>query len=512
MDGFWLPQELRRSIKHFETYYLKGGMILDQPQPGAAAIRWPRLDQDEWQALLAGLQAGRRLETRSFLARWEGAFMKCLPQMMEQLPDFLPILAACTGYSAGMMMQAFQAGDLIQTQEISRMLDFNPSTAASGAWSGLPSDGTNGYSPQQSSLLRFYPKHRQWFHSSAPLYRPAPHSELVLGFAAGNVPGTAFLLALLGGLANAAQSLPAPAVLIRNSRHEPLFAPWLLSLIEQVDPELVSPLAVLLWDYEDTALQARLMKAAGLMIAAAGDDTIAALDAARQASAPGLRFHRHGHKVSFSVISREFSSQQTVAAAAASAALDSSMWDQNGCLSARVHFVEGDANAYAAGLAAAMRGLAEEAPRGATPRRFIHRAFDTYHALQDTGKVHVLTSYEDDCVVVLDLRPWDAEAFRRGVNACQGRVTIVRPVRDVLDVPDILRSIPMDNLQTVGLACDAARILPFAEKAGAAGVTSIRRLGKAAFPQLAYSWDGYLPLDSACTRPDGHWTAVEGLV
>ena len=45
--------------------------------------------------------------------------------------------------------------------------------------------------------------------------------------------------------------------------------------------------------------------------------------------------------------------------------------------------------------------------------------------------------------------------------------------------------------------------------AAAAGVTAIRQLGRAAFPRLAYSWDGFLPLDVAYRRPDGHFTTVE---
>jgi len=40
-------------------------------------------------------------------------------------------------------------------------------------------------------------------------------------------------------------------------------------------------------------------------------------------------------------------------------------------------------------------------------------------------------------------------------------------------------------------------------------VTAVRSLGRAAFPQLAYSWDGWLPLDMGHLRPEGHFTTVE---
>ena len=44
---------------------------------------------------------------------------------------------------------------------------------------------------------------------------------------------------------------------------------------------------------------------------------------------------------------------------------------------------------------------------------------------------------------------------------------------------------------------------------GACGVTAIRTIGRGAFPQLAYSWDGFLPLDLVRQRPSGHFTTIE---
>jgi hypothetical protein len=240
------------------------------------------------------------------------------------------------------------------------------------------------------------------------------------------------------------------------------------------------------------------------MIAAAGDEAIATLDALRARYAPACRFHRHGHKVSFAGIARP------TPGAARLAALDSSLWDQNGCLSARLHFVEGDASAYAAELTAAMRTLAGEIPRGSTPRRFVHRAFDAYAALAAAGKdVTVCSTYEDDFAVVLDRRSWDREMFLRAVNACTGRTVIVRPAASLMDVPRTLAWLPAANLQSVSLAMPAGQALEFAEKAGACGVTAVRSLGRATLPQLAYSWDGLLPLDLGCLRPEGHFTTIE---
>ena len=56
---------------------------------------------------------------------------------------------------------------------------------------------------------------------------------------------------------------------------------------------------------------------------------------------------------------------------------------------------------------------------------------------------------------------------------------------------------------------DEERLEPFAEAVGARGVTALRSLGRGAFPQLAYSWDGLLPLDVCHLRPPGHFTTIE---
>ena len=517
-DGYWLPKAMREHIlagAAWETSWLKGGALTNADDPDAVAVRWPKLAPEQWRALLDALQQARTVIGREVLARWQVVLDQARTQLVEHSAEMLPVLATCTGYSPQMLSMTLGLGDLISPELLSAALEFQPTWSAATRWERMP--GLLGW-------VRFFPqlasdRAMAGLRGGAPMCRPAPPPNLALGYAAGNVPGTALLIALLGGLANYAldDETLSPAVLVRNSRHEPLFAPWALSIIETLDPVLVAGLAVLIWDYEDETLQRELMSQAGLMIAAAGDDTIAALDAVRAKSAPALRFHRHGHKVSFSVIGdwklevggRKTQARNPISDIPLLAALDSALWDQNGCLSARVHFVAGDAEEYAGALVARMRALSTALPRGTTPRRLTHRAFDAYTALIRSGRVRVCSTYDDDFAVALDARTWDADTLRRTVNVCQGRVIVVRPVKDVMDAPGFLRWLPASYLQSVSVAMDEARVLEFAQAAGACGVTAVRSLGRAAFPQLAYSWDGLLPLDVGWLRPAGHFTTVE---
>jgi hypothetical protein len=432
---------------------------------------------------------------------------------MEQ-PEMLEAIARYTGYPSSMMMLAFTQGELMQFDVLARALDDVPTWAAARDWQPMPG-GLPG-------VLRFFPARRmaRWTASlrgGKPLFHSVPPTRLSLGFAAGNVPGNGLLIALQLHIANhtriGARADAPPAVLVRNSRQAPLLAPWVLSAIEEIDPELVTGLAMLVWDYDDVSLQHALLSEADLVMAAAGDQTIASINAHLQTIDSPARFHRHGHKVSFAVIGRA-ALRDDPARVASLAALDSTFWDQYGCLSARVHFVErGGAHTpadYAVALTEAMRVLADRHPRGVAPARFLHRAYDTYRLLEGQGGVRVLTDYDDDCLVVLDERAWNRDQWRNTVNRCTGRVVVVRPVDELSEVATCyLSQLPSANLQSMSIAVSGARVLELAEAAGVCGVTALRSLGHAAFPQMAYSWDGLLPVDLGNSRAPGRFTTLE---
>jgi hypothetical protein len=163
-----------------------------------------------------------------------------------------------------------------------------------------------------------------------------------------------------------------------------------------------------------------------------------------------------------------------------------------------------------------MQVLATFLPRGAWPRQQLHDRFDRYKLLETTGQVRVLSGYDDPFVVALDERPLDAAAFKSAVNDCEGRVILVRPVADLMDVPErYLRLLPAANLQSLSVAVGqegeglTEAFMSFADACGARGVTALRTVGRGAFPQLAYSWDGLIPLDLVRQRPAGHFTTIE---
>ena len=317
-----------------------------------------------------------------------------------------------------------------------------------------------------------------------------------MGFASGNIPGAALLIALLGQVLE-----PRPAIVVRNSRREPFFTPLLLGALEEIDPALVANVAVLLWDYEDAALQAGVLREADLLMIVAGDATIASIEEDVRRAEVSPRIHRHGHKVSFIAASRDALTAERLRMVAPLAALDTAIWDQNGCLSPRLHFVEeGGALSpedYAAAVTEALRALSPRLPGGLVDLRRLHSRFDGYQALAAGGRATVHSAYDDPFLVVVDRRAYGPLTLAEAINDAQGRTVIVRPVSTLAAIPrDYLRRLPAANLQTLSVALDSrtAAFGPFAEDVGRCGVTAAahRRAGRLPRAGVFVGWPAAL--------------------
>lgn len=544
IDGFWLPPQVRSTVLTPETEFEERTFANGQPAsaqtPGAVTARWPRLNSQQWAALLQALEHNRSRppQGEDFWRRFQAALKHAgrrladpsdplHQQAMQTLPGY-------TGYSPAMIHLALRALDLFSLEQLPAAFSFIPAWQAMERWQPMP--GIPG-------RARFYPQQpwREIYRRSPILarrliYQRPALPQWVIGYGAGNVPGAALLIALLAQAISLSAAMPA--VVVRNSRHEPIFSPLVLQAMEEADPDVVCTTALLVWDFEDQALQRNLLSRADLVIAAASDETIANLhrqfDTVRRIRPSAVRpsrFHAHGHKVSFSAIGAEMltrtegdpdSGKSKMEIVARLAALDSILWDQNGCLSARVHFVEEgakgvvDAEAYADCLLGQLRLLSTWLPLGGWQRRQLHERFDRYKNLERAGLAKVFSDYDDEFLVILDRRPLEAAAFRQQVNDCQGRVIVVRPIAHRMDIPRrYLRMIPKENLQSLSVAMGEPGqaleegFLQFAAECGACGVTAIRTVGRGAFPQLAYSWDGLIPLDLIGERPPGYFCTLE---
>jgi len=544
INGFWLPQKIHEQLITPKTNYVissfASGKACDQATPGAVTAHWPVLSHQDWKQCLELLDEGRQLAPRGedYWKRLESA-VQGVEKRFQNPQDPLHIHAmetipGYTGYSESMIRMTLNALNLMNLDQMLDAYAGSPAQRSSSDWQSM--DGLPGrlIFNRSGSIANI----SSWLSGSGRrLFDDIEVPILVLGYGAGNVPGTALLIAMLAqSTTMAGQGQTPPSVIVRNSRREPIFTPLVLSAIESLDPVLVAGIATLIWDYEDRELQGFLLGKCDLVIAAASDETIASIadqitttNAARSSSP--IRFHEHGHKVSFSVISRQVTQktglegvggQPVIDIVALLAGLDSIFWDQYGCLSSRIHFVEdtgGDhysAVEYAGKLTNNLRQLAVYLPRGASPRRQLKDSFDRYKLLERRSQVSVASAYEDDFLVAVDRRQLDPMNFLSAVNACMGRVIIVRPIEDPMEFPDhYLRMLPPENLQSLSVVFGEytdrtdTGFLKFAKACARRGVTAIRSVGRGAFPQLAYSWDGLIPLDLVAERPRGYFTTIE---
>ena len=545
-DGFWLPKILRDEIITDKTPWVVQFMAAGRPaselDPLAIGARWPILTPKQWEIVYQYLDENRLPLQPNFVSRLQSALTTLFqPYRSEEVAipkEMVDIFTAYTGYSHQMVLLMLSLLDDEPFSAIQKILQVTFPASIKQDYVSIPQlGGPEGW-------IRFYEHNsplswKKFFKKpSEPLSYKSKPPHSVLGFASGNVLGAAFIISFLSqvcGLAayqgNGHIINRIPSILVKNSRQEPIFVPFLFSALEAIDPELLSSVAVMVWDYEDIHLQNMLLSRSDLVLAAAADHTITQIDNLIKKVNPSARFHPHGHKTSFTTIGKEYlkkASQPLAETAvfdqtALLAALDSILWDQNGCLSSRIHFVEqGSQNDYSpldygTRLAEKLRILSQKIPRGNIPLSRIHDRFDHFNAQAISKQVKLCSKYEDDFIVLVDERQWDQQQFKSTINSCMERTIVIRPVATIQDVPEkYLSQLPRENLQTMYVAIDgqsqqtwSPEFSQFVDHIGKCGITSIRTIGQSPFPQLAYSWDGFMPHSLSLEYPAGYFTTVE---
>jgi hypothetical protein len=301
----------------------------------------------------------------------------------------------------------------------------------------------------------------------------------------GNVPGVA-VTSLIRSL------LVKAGTLGKTAAGEPLLPALFAQGIAEIDPELGACVAVTYWPGGNEALEQVALGAAEAVIVYGGDEVVASM---RSRTPTHARFLGYGHKLSFGVIGREALTAAEREAVAHRAALEVATFDQQGCVSPHVFYVEeGGETApreWAAALAAGMAEAERLLPRGAlSPRESSAirqiRGEAEFSELAGNGVQLHASSEGTVWTVIYDPDP----AF---VASCLNRVVRVKPVPRLEQVPGLVAALG-PFLQTVGVAADPERRLWLAESLGRLGVSRVAPLGRMAWPPPAWHHDGHPPL------------------
>ncbi|MEQ6433981.1 acyl-CoA reductase [Comamonas sp. w2-DMI] len=317
-------------------------------------------------------------------------------------------------------------------------------------------------------------------------FQPAPKGGAVRAFGpdllvhswAGNVPALS-LWSLVCGLL-----VKAPGI-GKLASAEPLFAGWFVRLLAEVHPPLADCLAVVWWSGAGGEEADALYAQADTVLAYGGNPTLAAL---RQRLPVTTRFLPHGHKLGFGLVGAAALDTLKAPAVARLAAWDVMRYDQQGCYSPQVFYVERGApvppRAFADYLAAELANL---------QRRFARRPL----ALEEGTAVarwQQAVEWAGDGQQLLGPvdAPWSvaySDSLQPLAPTALYRTIAVVGV-DRLDAVVPVAAAQREYLQTAGIAASPEELYRLAGLLGAAGVTRVSAIGSMSMPEAGWHHDG----------------------
>ncbi len=297
--------------------------------------------------------------------------------------------------------------------------------------------------------------------------------RLMTHILAGNLPGA--------GLDSVIFSLSVKsATLVKTSSTEPLLPNLFARSIQEIDPDLGSCLAIVTWPGGKAALEDVALTRADVVVASGSDESLAFI---RQRVRG--RFIGYGHKVSFSLVTKERLTD--VEELAQQTAYDVALYDQQGCLSPQLVYVqEGGATTpkdFAALLAVAFAHWQIVLPRGpvtpdmSTAIRKV-RGEAEWQALAGKDVVLHTSPRGTDWTVIYDTDPMF-------VPSPLYRTIRVKPLQNIEQLSEIVDSW-RPYLEAVGVAAGPGQMMAIADKLAALGVARVCPIGTIQTPPLSW--------------------------
>jgi len=311
--------------------------------------------------------------------------------------------------------------------------------------------------------------------------------DLAFHIFAGNVPGVAVTAVVRALLVKA-------AVAGKLASGEPLLTVLFARALASVDSELGDCLALTYWPGGHEPLETVAFDAADAVIVYGGEEVVAAVRARTRTE---QRLVVYGPRLSCGVIGADALTRGNGPALAYEVARAVAIFDQQGCVSPHVVYVErgGEISPaeLARALAEAMAGIQETLPRGrisAAEAAAIHDARATAEFRALSGEPVELFASRDTAFTVI------YEENAPFTVSCLNRVVRVVPVDAVDDVERELRPVAR-YLQTVGVAgVSGARLTSLAERLARAGASRITTFENVPWPPAEWHHDGGEPLRS----------------
>ncbi len=310
--------------------------------------------------------------------------------------------------------------------------------------------------------------------------------DLLLHVWAGNVPALS-LWSFVSGLLVKAGSIG------KVSSAEPLFASLYARLLVDIEPRWSDCFAVVWWPSGGAShAEQHAFGLADVVTAYGGNAALQAM----QANVPvTTRFLAHGHKLSFGVVSASALCAGTGPQLAHQLALDVARYDQQGCYSPHMVYVQRGGMVspleFAQYLTSSLAAVSHKLPQRAL-------------SLEEAGQVSAwCNAYELEAVtnahvtVMGGHAVWGTVVFsERSLPLCPGplnRRVLVVAVDSLDDVAALVEQ-QRDFLQTAGVAASPEELLVLSDGLGRAGVTRVCALGAMTQPAAGWHHDGRFSL------------------
>ncbi len=317
--------------------------------------------------------------------------------------------------------------------------------------------------------------------------------EFLVHFSAGNIPNPTLMSIVLGVLVRSAQFVKCAT---GSSFLPRLFAHSLYD----ADAKLGACIEIAEWRGGNVGLENALFTEANSVTATGSDETLAKI---RERLPMKIRFLAYGHRVSFALVTHDVLGGSSSKKIISRAADDIVAWDQLGCLSPHVIYVE-----HGGGISAEQFSemLAEELERReqvASRRKLSaeeaatiasRRAFYEVRAAHSPETRHWCSKNSTAWTVVYENDP-------RFQASCLNRFVYVKGASDLTQVLQGAENV-RGKVSTVGLAATGEREEKLAAELARWGVTRVCPLGQMQNPPLTWRHDGRPALGDLVTWTD----------
>jgi hypothetical protein len=317
--------------------------------------------------------------------------------------------------------------------------------------------------------------------------------EFLVQIAAGNIPSSTLSSLVLGLLARSAQ-------FVKCARGAAFLPRLFAHSLYEMEPKLGACLEIAEWRGGDPDLEEALFTSADCVTATGSDETLAGI---RKRLPARVRFLGYGHRVSFAFVSSRVLSGLNAQRTVERAATDIVAWNQQGCLSPHVVYVEAGGaltgERFAEALAAEFERREVTEPRGEVPVEAAaaiasRRSFYEIRAAHSPDTRHWCSKNSTAWTVVYEADP-------RFQLSCLNRFIYVKSVKDLNEALESAESV-RGKVSTVGLAAAKDQAQEMATALARWGVTRVCPLGRMQQPPLAWRHDGRPALGDLVTWTD----------